>query len=77
MIARNVFEPGSYLDSAIGQGTHATEFGAAERMDFSDNLANGAALEGLDSPADARGWRAAFFWHLQGPQEQLLIAATT
>lgn len=74
VIARNVFEPGSYLDSAIGQGTRATEFGAAERMDFSENLANGAALGGLDSPADARGWRAAFFWHLQGPQEQLLIA---
>lgn len=74
VIARNLFEPGSYLDAATGQGARATEFGAGERVDFSGNVANGAAIGGLDSPADARGWRAAFFWHLQGPQEHLLIA---
>jgi hypothetical protein len=74
IVSGNRFEPGSYLDAAIAQGARAAEFGAGERMDFSGNIADGAALTGLDSPADPRGWRAAFFWHLLGPSGQLLIA---
>jgi hypothetical protein len=74
VIAHNVFEPGSYLDVRNRQGTFASEIGAGERLDFSDNVADGAATAGLDSPGDARGWRAAFFWHLQGPQERVLIS---
>ncbi len=75
LIAHNRFEPGSYLDVAIGQGARATEIGGAVRLLFLENIADGTALGGLDSGDDAAGWRAAFFWHLTGPQEQLLIAA--
>ena len=73
-IAHNQFEPGSYLDVPNHQGAIASELGAGERVDFSDNVADGAATGGLDAPGDARGWRAAFFWHLLGPQERVLIA---
>lgn len=74
IVTGNRFEPGGYLDVAIGQGARAAEFGAGERVDFSGNEADGAARRGLDQPGDVPGWRAAFFWHLLGPQERLLIS---
>lgn len=77
IVVRNRFDPGSYVDAAIRQGTRAAEFGAGSRVDFSGNVADGSSVAGLDKPGDARGWRAAFFWHLSGPQEQLLIADNT
>lgn len=75
VIAYNRFYPGSWLDQANRQGAVASELGAGYRLDFSDNEADGAAVKYLNSVDDARGWRAAFFWHLSGNQEKLLISA--
>src|ERR1700742_486504 len=77
VIAGNVFRPGSYLDIKIRQGTLASEIGASTRVDFSRNTADGAATGELYSPADPRGWRAAFFWLLNGNQEMLLVSQNT
>ena len=74
VVAYNRFEPGSYLDVPTRQGTLASEIGAGKRIDFSNNVADGAAIGHLDSPQDARGWRAGFFWHMNANQEQLLVA---
>jgi hypothetical protein len=74
VIASNEFRPGAYLSVTERQGAMASELGAGRRVDFSDNRADGSSTAYLDDPADARGWRAAFFWHLNGNQEQLLIA---
>ncbi|HEV2703525.1 MAG TPA: hypothetical protein VGV09_18005, partial [Steroidobacteraceae bacterium] len=74
IIRRNRFIPGSYLNAAIRQGTIASEVGAADRLDFSDNIADGADLQGLDSPDDQKGFRAAFFWNMQNNVERLLVS---
>jgi hypothetical protein len=74
VIAHNLFKPGSYLDVPARQGSLATEIGAGYRVDFSNNIADGAATDYLDSPQDARGWRAGFFWHMNNNQELLLVA---
>ena len=73
IVAYNVFKPGAYLNVSIGQGTIASMLGASFRVDFSDNIADGAATEYLGED-DARGWRAAFFWHLNGNHEMLLVS---
>jgi hypothetical protein len=77
IIAHNRFFPGSWLDVADRQGALATELGASYRLDFSDNLADGAATQYLNDSGDAHGWRAGFFWHLTGNQEQVLVSANT
>lgn len=77
VIAGNTFKPGSYLDVKNGQGAMATVIGASRRLDFSNNVADGASAEYLYSPDDARGWRAAFFFHLSGNHEMLLVAQNT
>jgi len=77
IIAYNDFKPGSYLNVAVGQGVIASEIGASRRVDFSDNDANGAATDALYSFDDARGWRAAFFWHMNNNQEMLLVSDNT
>jgi hypothetical protein len=74
VIAYNVFKPSSFLSIPDKRGVVATEIGAGHRVDFSDNLADGAATDFLDSPNDARGWRAAFFWHMNNNQELLLVS---
>jgi hypothetical protein len=71
----NSFIPGSYLDISARQGTVATQLGASNRLDFSDNTADGTRTEALQNPQDPPGWRAAFFWNLNNNQEKLLIAA--
>jgi hypothetical protein len=70
----NSFKPGSYVDAKIGQGTIATSLGASQRLDFSNNSADGAADDYLYAPVDANGWRAAFFWSLNNNQEMSLVA---
>jgi hypothetical protein len=70
----NRFVPGSYLNIAIRQGTVATQVGAASRVDFSNNVADGASVAGLQEKDDVPGWRAAFFWNLTNNMEELLIA---
>lgn len=77
VIDHNDFKPGSFLDPIIKTGAIASEIGAGHRLDFSDNTADGSADEYLNSPRDARGWRAAFFWNLNGNIEETLVAANT
>jgi hypothetical protein len=74
VIRGNRFIPGSFVDAAIRQGTIASEVGAANRLDFSDNVADGADTRGLDNPADRKGFRAAFFWNMQNNVERLLVS---
>jgi hypothetical protein len=75
VVAFNEFHPGSYIDVSIRQGTIASEMGAAHRVDFSHNAALGASRSFLTEPErDVPGWRAAFFWHLAGNQEMLLVS---
>jgi hypothetical protein len=74
VVAYNLFEPGSYLDIPKKSGVIASEIGASRHLDFSHNIADGAATEFLNAPDDARGWRAGFFWHLQDNQEMSLMA---
>lgn len=74
VIADNVFDPGSALDVAAKTGTIASELGAGERVDFSGNLADGTSTDYLQTPDDARGWRAAFFWNMAGNIEKTLVS---
>lgn len=74
VIVNNSFKPGSYLDVPLGQGAMASELGAGIRVDFSDNTADGAAVEYLYHHHDAAGWRAAFFWNLTNNQELVLVS---
>ena len=74
IIAHNTFDPGSELDLPGQTGSLASELGAGRRVDFSGNTADGASKEFLYSPDDAPGWRAAFFWNLNGSVEQVLIS---
>jgi hypothetical protein len=74
VVAHNLFQPGSYLDVVKRTGVTASQIGASSRLDFSNNVADGASTEYLYSPQDARGWRAAFFWHMNGNQEMLLVS---
>jgi len=73
VIDDNVFKPGSKLDLSGKTGTLASELGAGYRVDFSGNDADGSSTDYLYSPSDARGWRAAFFWSLQGDEEEVLV----
>lgn len=77
VIAFNTFKPGSHLDVPNRQGAAASEMGASHRVDFSNNTADGTATDYLYSLADARGWRAGFFWHMNNNQEMLLISNNT
>jgi hypothetical protein len=77
IIAHNVFKPGSKLDVESATGTLASELGAGLRVDFSDNFADGASVDYLNSPDDARGWRAAFFWNLDSNVEEVLVSGNT
>ncbi len=77
VIAYNLFKPGSYLATDIRQGAMASELGASLRLDFSHNTADGTATDDLKSSDAARGWRAAFFWHMDDNHEMLLVAQNT
>jgi len=75
IIRDNKFLPGSYLDVAIGQGTIASELSGGHRIDFSENIADGASTRYLYNPqTDARGWRAAYFWSMTDNVEMLLVS---
>jgi hypothetical protein len=77
VFAYNRFEPGSYLDLDQRQGAIASQLGAARRVDFSHNIADGASGRYLYHDGDARGWRAGFFWNLTGAAEMLLVSQNT
>ncbi|MEP7246055.1 MAG: hypothetical protein ABI885_20575, partial [Gammaproteobacteria bacterium] len=66
VIRWNRFVPGSYVDLTAHQGTIGSGLGASHRVDFSSNVADGASSEGLQSPQDQHGFRAAFFWNVNG-----------
>jgi|HubBroStandDraft_1064217.scaffolds.fasta_scaffold04359_4 hypothetical protein len=74
VITQNVFKPSSLLDVKGEQGPIAAEIGAAHRLDFSNNDADGTSTDYLYSPDDARGWRGSFSWHLMGNHEMELIS---
>ena len=74
VIRMNRFVPGSYVDASIRQGTIASELGAGFRLDFSNNVADGTATEALQTPADPKGWRAAFFWNMKASHVFELIS---
>jgi hypothetical protein len=74
IISHNTFVPGSSIDRQHGQGAVASEIGASTRLDFSDNTADGADREFLNSADDPPGWRAGFFFHMNNSHEMLLIS---
>jgi hypothetical protein len=71
----NRFVPGSFMDLTARQGAIASGMGAAYRVDFSSNVADGTSTEALQDPDDPPGFRAAFFWNMNNNVEFLLIAA--
>jgi hypothetical protein len=78
IFTQNTFEPGSYVNVSIGQGVIATGLGAGRRVDFSQNTADGTSTAYLYNPGtDPKGWRAGFFWALQGNVENTLVAQNT
>ncbi len=74
VIAYNMFKPGSFLDIPNKLGVIASEIGASRHLDFSHNEADGASSDYLNSPEDAKGWRAAFFWHMNNNHEMTLVS---
>jgi hypothetical protein len=74
VIDNNVFKPGSRLDLKTKTGTMASEVGAGYRLDFSGNIADGTSTDFLYTPEDPRGWRAAFFWNMNGNFEEMLVS---
>jgi hypothetical protein len=74
VITQNVFKPSSLLNVKGEQGPLAAEIGAAHRLDFSNNDADGTSTEYLYSPDDPRGWRGSFSWHMMGNHEMELIS---
>ncbi|HVO47238.1 MAG TPA: hypothetical protein VMT29_12970 [Steroidobacteraceae bacterium] len=74
VIRRNRFLPGSYLDVSAHQGSIASQIGSSLRVDFSSNEADGASSAALQSPEDPHGFRAAFFWNMEGNHEFALVA---
>lgn len=73
-IVRNLFKPGRLYDRQTAQGPLASELGAGLRVDFSQNVADGGATEYSGAPPPPTGWRAAFFWHMNGSHEDELIS---
>jgi hypothetical protein len=74
VIDHNLFEPSSFLDLRRRTGSTASDLGAADRLDFSDNLADGSTSRQLYSRKDAGGWRGAFFWSLHNNVERMLVS---
>jgi hypothetical protein len=78
IITFNTFEPGSYLDPEHHNGVIATGLAGGHRLDFSNNVSDGASTRFLNSPEDAKGWRAAHFWNTGGgSHEEVLISQNT
>ena len=74
VVRGNRFVPGSYVDLSIKQGVMASGMGAAHRVDFSANVADGTTAENLQDPDDPPGFRAGFFWNTNNSVERLLIS---
>ncbi len=74
IISHNTFIAGSHVDPGQNQGVLVSEIGASNRLDLSDNIADGSSREFLNAREDAPGWRAAFFFHMNDSHEMLLIS---
>lgn len=74
VIANNKFMPGSWMGPNHWEGPSASQLGASTRVDFSNNVADGSSIQYLNAPTDHKGWRAAFFWHMTGNHEQMLVS---
>jgi hypothetical protein len=74
VVRGNRFVPGSFVDLSTKQGVLASELGAAHRVDFSANSADGTSVENLQEPDDPPGFRAAFFWDTNNSVERLLVS---
>jgi hypothetical protein len=74
VITHNAFKPSSLLNLKGEQGPIAAEIGAAHRLDFSNNDADGTSTDYLYSRNDPRGWGGSFSWHLMGNHEMELIS---
>lgn len=72
VISNNVFAPGGYVDVPSHAGAIATAIGASSRVEFTSNVADGNAATYLDGGPP--GFRAAFFWHMRGAHDRLLVA---
>ena len=78
VIDYNTFEPGSYINTSVDQGTISTGISAGQRLDFSNNVADGSSTQYLYNPStDPKGFRATFFWSLVGNHEGVLISQNT
>lgn len=77
VISDNRFYPSSRLDLQNRTAVMASELGAGRHLVFAGNVADGASTQGLYAPADPRGWRAAFFWNMNGNHEEELIVDNT
>lgn len=75
ILAANDFYPGNYFDPDAQHGVMATEIGGSRRLDFSGNVTFGGSSG--QSSQDAKGWRAAHFWHMNNNHERALIAENT
>ena len=68
VVAFNVFHPSSH-DAVI-----ASQIGGGQRLDFSNNIADGSSARYLYQATDPKGFRAAFFWNLTANNELDLIS---
>jgi hypothetical protein len=74
IVAYNSFFPGSYVDLGIGQGAMVSSISGGYRTDFSNNAADGTSSAYLNDEADAKGWRAAYFWAMHDNVEMQLVS---
>jgi hypothetical protein len=77
IIDNNTFYPGSYMDNppTLGEGTIATQITDTRWADFSNNVADGTSAQYLQSPSDAKGWRAAFFWSQSAGNNEMMLTS--
>ena len=77
VIDNNSFYPSSYV-SGTTIGAIATQISTGQRVDFSDNAAEGDSTQYLYQPqTDPKGWRAAYFWSTGNNQEMTLVSHNT
>jgi hypothetical protein len=70
----NTFKPGSYSMPI------ASELASGHRFDMSNNVVDGATTTNqylYHAGTDPTGWRAAFFWSMQGSYQNMLVAQNT
>ncbi len=75
VVAYNTFYPSSYVSTDLTQGAIASQIAGGQRLDFSNNIADGTATQYFYNPGtDKKGWRAAYFWSIGEGQEMALVS---